>query len=601
MATDTVPAAVPGPPDPPGRAATGEQPGRGFLASMVAAVEPARPTTFDLNPTTGNSQPAADPDGVLDRSAPGVSSASFPGIAEEAAKGSDPAGARHKKSVWKEMLLAAATRWAKGGGTANKRLDLQKAKAQAHQVKESRTTTVTKSGGLPVRNSGGSGAGTNKGTGKSGGGSAGKGPTNGKTPSNSTSNGTGSNGAGRAGSGGSSGSGGGRGSGGGQGSNGPSSSGRKPNSTGPSGSGSGKGTAGPNGSGGGSGKGTDSAGSQKTSKGDGTGSASKGAGGTSGGGTGSGSGTSGGAGKPGAAGKSGKDGTPGKAGTGPDAKESAAKGTDGKPDLTKDQKSGKDDAKANGGSAGQQQAGAERTPLQKSRETGHGDGSAARRVADHVKAYVDGARDGWVDEKTKNADEHDRLDKAHTDQKTKNPGGAPTAAAAIVTDKGDDGVSTDVKPLLVKEIDANTLTLGTDGARGSVSRRELRNFKQYERKLEAKETVLQKIAEACRVLEKQAEEEAKDCQHLVEQAKGVEGGEKLVTTLNKLAESAKNQASEAGELAKTAQRAAEMCKVVLTNIQTRYTPLYKAVVDSDETKPAEMRFYTDKSSYTPAA
>ena len=598
MATDTVPAAVPGPPDPPGRAATGEQPGRGFLASMVAAVEPARPTTFDLNPATSGA-PAADPDGVLDRSAPGVSSASFRGTAEEAAKGSDPAGARHKKSVWKEMLLAAATRWAKGGGTANKRLDLQKAKAQAHQVKESRTTTVTKSGGLPVRNSGGSGAGTNKGTGKSGGGSAGKGPTNGKTPSNSTSNGTGSNGAGRAGSGGSSGSGGGRGSGGGQGSNGTSSSGRKPNTTGPSGSGAGKGTAGPNGAGSGSAKGTDSAGSQKTSKGDGTGSARKGTGGASGGGTGSGSGTSGGAGKPGAAGKSGKDGTSGKAGTGPDAKGTGAKSTGGKPDPTKDQQSGKGNAKANGGSTGQQQAGAKKTPLQKSRETGHGDGSAARRIADHVKAYVDGARDGWDDEKTKNAREHDRLDKAHTNQKTKNRGGTPTVA--IVTDEGDDGVSTDVKPLLVKEIDANTLTLGTDGARGSVTRRELRNFKQYERKLEAKETVLQKISEACKALEKQAEEEAKDCQRLAEQAKSVEGGEKLITTLNKLAESAKNQAAEAAELAKTAQRAAEMCKVVLTNIQTRYAPLYKAVVDSDETKPAEMRFYTDKGSYTPAA
>ncbi|WP_328545481.1 hypothetical protein [Streptomyces europaeiscabiei] len=612
MATDTVPAAVPGPPDPPGRAATGEQPGRGFLASMVAAVEPARPTTFDLNPTTGGA-PAADPDGVLDRSAPGVSSASFRGTAEEAAKGNDPAGARHKKSVWKEMLLAAATRWAKGGGTANKRLDLRKAKAQAHQVKESRTTTVTKSGGLPVRNSGGSGAGTNKGTGKSGGGSAGKGPTNGKTPSNSTSNGTGSNGAGRAGSGGSSG---GRGSGGGQGSNGTSSGGRKPNGTGTSGSGSGKSPAGPKASSGGTGKGTDSSAGQKTSKGDPSTRAGKGSGASSGGGTGS--GASGGAGKPGSAGKSGKDGASGKAGTGTDAK-----GTGGKPDPTKDPKPssttdvGKGVAKdGSGGSTGpaagkpggqntgsgkgggQQPAGAEKTPLQKSRETGHGDGSAARRVADHVKAYVDGTRDGWADEKTKNAREHDRLDKAHTDQKTKT---GSTPAVVIVTDEGDDGVSTDVKPLLVKEIDANTLTLGSDSARGSVSRRELRNFKQYERKLETKETVLQKIAEACKALEKQAEEEAKDCQKLAEQAKGVEGGAKLITTLNKLAESAKNQAAEAGELAKTAQRAAEMCKVVLTNIQTRYAPLYKAVVDSDETKPAEGRFYTDKGSYTPAA
>lgn len=167
MATGTVPAAVPGPPEQPHQAPTaGEQP-KSLLASMVAAVEPARPT-FDLAPTgAGSTTTAAD--GALDRSAPGVSSASFRSTAEQAAKDGDPAGTRHKRSIWKEMWLAAATRWAKGGGAANKRLDLAKARAQAHQVKENRTTTVTKSGGLPVRNSGGSGAGSDKGSGKGGG------------------------------------------------------------------------------------------------------------------------------------------------------------------------------------------------------------------------------------------------------------------------------------------------------------------------------------------------------------------------------------------------------------------------------------------------
>ncbi|KPC90166.1 hypothetical protein ADL27_37230, partial [Streptomyces sp. NRRL F-6602] len=142
--------------------------------------------------------------------------------------------------------------------------------------------------------------------------------------------------------------------------------------------------------------------------------------------------------------------------------------------------------------------------------------------------------------------------------------------------EGDDGVSTNVKPLLVKEIDANTLTLGTDGARGTVSRKELRNFKQYERKLETKENHLIKVADACKSLEAQAEDEAKDCQELADQAKAVEGGEKLAAKLTKLADSAKAQATEAAELHKRAKRAAEMCKVVLTNIGTRYAPLYKA-------------------------
>ncbi|MFB6429104.1 hypothetical protein ACFCXC_23860 [Streptomyces microflavus] len=242
-------------------------------------------------------------------------------------------------------------------------------------------------------------------------------------------------------------------------------------------------------------------------------------------------------------------------------------------------------------------------------------------MVDHVKAYARGTKDGYQDKKVENGKEHARLDKAHADHKAKQQDpkqddpkqGDPKQQGTTVTgpsgqtiviappERGDDGVSTDVKPLLVKEVDANTLTLGTDGARGAVSRKELRNFKQYERKLEAKEIHLIKVADACKQLEAAAEDEAKDCQELADQARAVEGGEKLAAKLTRLADAAKAQATEAGELHKRAQRAAEMCKVVLTNIGTRYAPLYKAVVDSDETKPAELRFYNDKGSYATAA
>ncbi|WUT01725.1 hypothetical protein OHA46_33755 (plasmid) [Streptomyces sp. NBC_00708] len=239
-----------------------------------------------------------------------------------------------------------------------------------------------------------------------------------------------------------------------------------------------------------------------------------------------------------------------------------------------------------------------------------------------MKAYTQGARDGYQDKKEENGKEHARLDKAHADHKAKQQDQdpkqddlkqdpkqqgttvtGPRGQTVVIAppEKGDDGVSTDVKPLLVKEIDVNTLTLGTDSAQRSVSRRELRNFKQYERKLGAKENHLIKVADACKSLEAAAEDEVKDCQELAAQAKAVEGGERLAAKLTKLAEAAKAQAVEAAELAKRAKRAVEMCKVVLTNIGTRYAPLYKAVVDSDETKPAELRFYNDKGSYAPAA
>lgn len=553
MATDTVPAAASGPSEPPDQTAAGNQPAMGFLASMLAPVEPARPT-FDLSPTTDSSTAAASADEALDRSAPGVSSASFRDAEQAAAK--DAAGEKQKAqgSIWKAMWLAGAQRWAKGGGTANKRFDVQKAKAQAHQVKESRTTSVTNSGGLHGRNSVGSGGASKGNAGKAGGDSRGKGP------SNSSRNG--SSGAGRGGSGG------GRGASGSSGSTGSGSgAGRdkkadnRGKSAGPNGSEpGGKGAAGASGNSGTGAPGKSNAGKQNS---DGKGSSPKGSG--SAGATGSGSkGTTSGAG--GKSGAAGKDGKPGKSGTA-------------------------------GGGSGHGQKSDTRTPLEKSREIGHKDGGAVRNVIDHVKAYKDGTVDGYRDKSEENAKEHDRLDKAHTSHKKK----ADQPKAGKPTEQEDDGVSTDVKPLTIKHIDANALTLGTDGARGTVSRRELRNFKQYERKLEDKETVLQKIAEACKQLEKQAEDEAQGCQDLAEQAKSVEGGEKVLATLNRLTEVAKSQAAEAAELARCTRRAAEMCKVVLTNIQTRYAPLYKAVVDSDETKPAELRFYNDKGSYAPAA
>ncbi|MER6917092.1 hypothetical protein ABT354_36090 [Streptomyces sp. NPDC000594] len=326
--------------------------------------------------------------------------------------------------------------------------------------------------------------------------------------------------------------------------------------------------------------------------GSGGGSGSRGASGSSGQGSGGSSGSSGGSGKSGSSGSGGGGkGSGGSSGSGGGSGKSGKAGSD----------SGSDGAHS-------------RTPLQRSRETGHGDGSRVRNVVDHVQAYAKGAKDGYQDKKEENGKEHARLDEAHAGRKAKqqdpkkdSPKGVavtgPDGRTLVIAppEEGDDGMSTDVKPLLVKEINANTLTLEVEGAPKPISRKELRNFKQYERKLEGKESYLVKVAETCKSLQAAAELEARDCQRLAEQAKGVEGGQKLAGKLAKLADAAKAQAVEAAELHKRARRAAEMCKVVLTNIGTRYAPLYKAVVDSDETKPAELRFYNDKGSYASAA
>ncbi|MFE7758321.1 hypothetical protein [Streptomyces sp. NPDC057429] len=628
MATDTAPPVPAGPPDPPAVPAASTAPAptgdTGIMAALMAAVEPARPVTATAGARPEGDDPAAkaDPDGVVDRSSPGVTSEQFKAPEDLTGAGSDAAGTKHKEGVFKTLIRAGATRWAKGGGTVNKRLDLEKTRAGAHQVKEARTTTVMKSPGLPTRSgSGGAGGGGRNSGGNSGGNSGRNSTGNGSTGTGRGGSGgaTGGGGRGSSGSNGNGGSGSGRGTSGNGGggsskdtsAKGPKDSGAKgkDGSSGNSGSGgkAGKdGKSGASGNGGGSTLGGSSGGNSGTSKDKAD--KDKGAkadltkGGGSGHGSGGSSGSSGGSGKNG--GSSGSSGS-GKSGSSGSGGGSGSSGSSGK----------------SGGSGHSANGTDNRTPLQRSRETGHGDGSAVRNAVDHVKAYAQGTKDGYQDKKGENGKEHARLDKAYADHKAKQPEpkkddpkqGDPKKQGTTVTgpsgqtiviappERGDDGVSTDVKPLLVKEIDANTLTLGTDGARGSVSRKELRNFKQYERKLEAKENHLIKVADACKSLEAAAEDEAKDCQELADQAKAVEGGEKLAAKLTRLADAAKAQATEAAELAKRAKRAAEMCKVVMTNIGTRYAPLYKAVVDSDETKPAELRFYNDKGSYAPAA
>jgi hypothetical protein len=558
---------------------------------MVSAVEPAR-ANFDIVPTPGTGGQADAGDGVLDRSAPGMSSASFRDTDQAATN--DPSGEKRKAqgSIWKAWLLAGAQRWAKGGGTANKRLDLQKAQAQNHQVKETRTT-VMGSGGLPVRNSVGSGGAAKGNDRKPSLNSPGKGPTN------STGNGSGGDGRGGSGGGrgGTSGSHGGPGSKGGNGQQpgGPGSkggNGQQPGGhgkdTGPKGSDSSRKNA----------TGTGPSGDTRGSGTSGKGGAGKTSGHDAKGGAGGASGKQGSTGKDGAAGKDGKAGGSGASGGSGSSGGSGAGGGKNSAD-----KSGPTRKDAHGHGTHQADT---RTPLQKSREIGHKDGGTVRNIVDHVKAYKDGAVDGYVDKRDENAKEHDRLDKAHTQHKTRT--GAKTAEQGplkatvngqqvTITDDNapmEDPLMAKPTPIQAQDIDAKTITLGDGFLKNTVSRGELRTFKQYEGRLEARITGLAKVADATKGLAAQARSQATECQQLAEQAKGVKGGEKLVGSLNKLAEQAKAQADEADEVNKKATKAHDFAKAVLSNIQTRYAPLYQAVVDSDETKPAELKFYADR-------
>ena len=73
----------------------------------------------------------------------------------------------------------------------------------------------------------------------------------------------------------------------------------------------------------------------------------------------------------------------------------------------------------------------------------------------------------------------------------------------------------------------------------------------------------------------------------------MKGGEKLVASLAKLADAAQVQATKAAEINKRAVRSQEACKTLTANTETRYGGIYKAVVDSPETSPAEMNYYRE--------
>ena len=92
-------------------------------------------------------------------------------------------------------------------------------------------------------------------------------------------------------------------------------------------------------------------------------------------------------------------------------------------------------------------------------------------------------------------------------------------------------------------------------------------------------------------LQAHADAQAANAQNLMEKARGVKGGNKLTGALTRLHDDAKTQAMEAGEIHKRAVRSADACAALLANVTTRYADMYKAVIDSPETAPAELAYY----------
>ncbi|CAM5500039.1 MULTISPECIES: hypothetical protein [Streptomyces] len=621
MAADTVPAAVPDPNNPP-TADTTDSARTPAGSSLFAAIDPARPAPdFDLNPSA-----AEVTEGAGETVTGGGSSASFHGE-ENTGQGGGNNGSNsgQKQGIWRAWLLAGAERWRKGAGANIKRLDLQKAKAQARQVKVNRQVSVNRSGGLLGKSSSGnSGAGGASGkdnkslNSKNSGGAAPKGP---KNPTGSTGSGS----SGRSGRGGGSGSGGG--------------AGRGPNGSG----GSGWGAAPKNHGGTGSNTQPKSPKPPKEQKTQGGGrpkqsgkakDSSGGGSGPSGGpSSGSGSGKNGAKGPAGAGGKdapagdlkpkkqtgqdskgekpglTGKDSDPQKISLKKNEEKKAAGGGNTEPGKKPEQKHGEPRAEKDGktgtgkgpNSTPAGKANGSKGPkgkpfsTQSSRETGYRDGSRAAKTVAHIQAYRDGVKDGWDDTSEAADREKTRLDKAHEthkktlaearDKEQKVTGQASSA------DYHQAPADAGPQPIPVKDVTATHVVLGDRPARDSLTRGEVRSLKSFERRLEAKVAARIANAEKTKALKTHAEAQATKTTQLLESARAVKGGDKLLGKLAKLQEAALVQSARADEAHTRAVRAADATQAVLANIKTRYGAMYQAVIDSPETSPAETAFY----------
>jgi hypothetical protein len=648
MASDTVPAAAGTPDDPAAplnAPTTGVRPGRliDSIGGLLAATEPARPTPgFTITPTLDAAH-TTTADGGPDQPVTGATSAAYDDPNTPAPDGKNGSTSRKETSVVRAWLLAGAERWKQGGVARNKRLDYLKVKAAANQVKVTRQESVNNSGSL-LGNSGGASSGKNgsgKSPGSKGAGGAGlKGPKNSSGASRNTS-------AGRSGG---SGSGSGKPTGG---KDSGSSSAKGPNSNrsaadsggspkrskadGPkSAGGAHSGSASDSGSsrkGKRPGAGTQHATARETPfvKDDTKGSSGKGSGTKDSADGKGGKGETGKAGAPGkdaARGPKGASGTDVPAGKTTDApgatppKKDASKTPSPKADLGKpgdstgkDPKVGKDagenanpKAKTGTDSTGDtKNTGPGKTPgtpnpdpkgparglrldLRGSREAGYRDGTRAAKTVAHVEAWRDGVRDGWTDTRKAADREHTRLDKAHADRKQQRPEDKPVNPSS--TDQPDTA-SAGPRPITVTGIDATHVHLGDGASRPSLRRGEVRTLRGFQKALDTKADTMTRIAEATRGLAAHATEQAKQATHLLEQAKSIEGGEKLVAALTRLVDDATAQAAKAEEIHKRAVRAAENATVVHANAETRYGPIYKAIQNSPETSVPELNYFRE--------
>lgn len=122
---------------------------------------------------------------------------------------------------------------------------------------------------------------------------------------------------------------------------------------------------------------------------------------------------------------------------------------------------------------------------------------------------------------------------------------------------------------------------------------EVSTLRRFTRFLADKELETHQIADTCKQAEAVSARRVDEVQQLIEKCRNpkIKGGTNLIGSLERLLDALTVQAKEAAQLHGNAVRGAEGLRTLNQNAEVRHGGVYKAVVDSDETSPAERAFY----------
>ena len=156
--------------------------------------------------------------------------------------------------------------------------------------------------------------------------------------------------------------------------------------------------------------------------------------------------------------------------------------------------------------------------------------------------------------------------------------------------------ATAAQPIQVNSVGKSAINLGAGASRLNITHGEVRTLRAFQHRLRVKADGMTRVVEACAGLKSYAEQQLAKAIWWTEQARTVEGGEHLIGPLMKLEEAATVQVRKAEEIRKRAARAADSCRALISNVEIRYAPIYKAVCDSPHTKPAVLAYYREMAN-----